>query len=70
MIPVPENVVQIAGEIVGYKSEYNGKTYFHIRDTYTDKETGAKAIGKGVSFTPDEWEIFKKGFAELCKGLE
>ena len=69
MIPVPGDAMRI-GELVVYKSDFKGKTYVNIRKTYTDKETGANAIGKGLSLSPEQWQAFKDNFKIICEGTE
>jgi len=48
MIEVPKEAVIENGYAV-YVDEYKGNKYLNIRKIYTDKDTGADAIGKGLT---------------------
>jgi hypothetical protein len=65
MIPLPKNAIRIDDNLVAYKAEFKGTVYLHIRKTYTDKETGTEAIGKGLSLPPSEWKQLAMHFSAL-----
>jgi hypothetical protein len=62
-VSLPDNFKKVSDELIFFKSEYKGKSYFNIRKTYEkDEET---YLGKGLTISEEDFNSLKDFFKEL-----
>jgi len=59
MVECPKEKFDFGENLIGFISEYQGKHYFNIRKTYTDRQTNQQAMGKGLCTEIKDWGDFK-----------